>query len=209
MKKYIILVIEILFLIACPFLLWLLPLINSTVLRVLLIVSANLLMGLSAFIAIKLSGIQIDFEWKNYKQYFIGVGICVALLLVLGLIPALCGYSLFGPHVSFNWFDFIYNLLFYILVVGPVEELIFRVYFQETFVMMLKKNKWLGVVIAAALFGLWHLINGSLIQVLFTFVIGLVFGLAKYFIKNLHYPGIALCHGLYDFLGYIVTLTIV
>ena len=30
----------------------------------------------------------------------------------------------------------------------------------------------------------------------------------KEYIKDLHYPGIALSYGLYDFLNYIVTLTI-
>lgn len=73
---------------------------------------------------------------------------------------------------------------------------------------MFSKNRWIGVIIASALFGLWHLINGSFIQVLFTFGIGLVFGLTKEYIKDLHYTGIALSHGLYDFLNYIVTLTI-
>ena len=78
------------------------------------------------------------------------------------------------------------NLFFYYLIVGPVEELFFRVYLQKTFVNIFSKNKWIGVIIASALFGFWHLINGSIIQVLFTFGIGLVFGLTKEYIKDLN-----------------------
>ena len=40
--------------------------------------------------------------------------------------------------------------------VGTVEELIFRGYIHELFVDILPKHKWLGAVIAAAIFGLWH-----------------------------------------------------
>ena len=95
------------------------------------------------------------------------------------------------------------------MIIGPVEELLFRVYYQETITSLFKTHQWVGVIIASAIFGLWHLINGSFIQVLLTFGIGCVFGFAKHYIKELHYPGVALSHGLYDFLNYIVRLTIV
>ena len=92
---------------------------------------------------------------------------------------------------------------------GPVEEIVFRVYYQETFCGFFKKNKWIGVIIAAALFGIWHIINGSLFQVLFTFGFGLIFGFAKYFLKNCKYLGLALGHGIYDFLNVIVCMFVI
>lgn len=85
------------------------------------------------------------------------------------------------------------------LIIGPVEEFIFRVYLQDVFVGFFNTRKWLGVIIAALLFGLLHIINGNIIQVLFTFGIGLVFGFSKYKIKNCGYVGVSLAHGLYDF----------
>ncbi|MBO5147877.1 MAG: CPBP family intramembrane metalloprotease [Clostridia bacterium] len=84
----------------------------------------------------------------------------------------------------------------------------FRVYLQDTFVSFLKKNKWIGVIIVSFLFGLYHIINGSIMQVLFTFPIGLVFGFAKYKIKNCGYIGVAFGHGLYDFLITLVRMFI-
>lgn len=64
-------------------------------------------------------------------------------------------------------------------------------------------------MVAAFLFGLWHLINGNILQVLFTFLIGLVLGLAKYKNEDCGYVGVAFAHGLYDFLNTVVRMFIV
>ena len=114
-----------------------------------------------------------------------------------------------GAHTKYDLGTLLFAIFFYFLVIGPVEELIFRVYYQETFISFFNKNKWIGVIIASALFGMWHLINGSPLQVLFTFGIGMVFGFAKYFIKKFKYLGVSFCHGLYDFLNIIVTMFVV
>ena len=65
------------------------------------------------------------------------------------------------------------------------------------------------IILASMLFGIWHLINGSFFQVLFTFMIGSVFGFAKYFIKQYKYLGLSFTHGLYDFLNVIVRMFVV
>ena len=59
------------------------------------------------------------------------------------------------------------------------------------------------------LFGLSHILNGLLLTVAFTFGIGLIFGFAKEYIKDLHYPGVSLDHRLHDFLLYVVRLTLI
>jgi membrane protease YdiL (CAAX protease family) len=177
-------------------------------LRIGLGVIINLLNAVIAYVAIKVTEIKIDFEWKNYKQYIYGLVICIGLSLLIAWLPALLGMSLVGEHADFIAWKFIYYFCNYLLIIGPVEELIFRVYIQETLLKFCKKKKWIGVLLASFIFGLWHLINGSFIQVLFTFGIGSVFGFAKEYIKDMHYPGIAFSHGLYDFLNYIVRLTI-
>jgi membrane protease YdiL (CAAX protease family) len=149
----------------------------------------------------KLTDMKIEIDFRNKYQYLIGIAIALGLSVVIAVIPALCGFSLIGNHADFSWLVLIYDLFCYLLIIGPVEEFIFRVYLQDTFVSFFEKNKWLGIVIASLLFGLWHIINGSIIQVLFTFGIGLVFGFAKYRIKNCGYVGVAFGHGLYDFLN--------
>ena len=178
-------------------------------LRVLLLAIVNLCNAAVALVAMKITGIRADIDMKNLKQFAIGAVIALSLSLVLAFIPALCGFSLVGSHKDFSWFGVIYPFLNYFLMIGPVEELVFRVYIQETMISFFGRKKYLGVIIAAFLFGLWHLINGSWLQVLFTFGIGLVFGSCKHLIKDCKYLGLSFGHGLYDFLNEIVRLFIV
>lgn len=165
--------------------------------------------GLIALIAMKLTDMKIEIDLRNKHQYLIGIAIALGLSVVIAVIPALCGFSLVGNHVDFSWFVLTYDFVFYLLIVGPVEEFVFRVFLQDAFVSFFEKRKWVGVVIASFLFGLWHIINGNVIQVLFTFGIGFVFGFAKYKIKDCGYIGVSLGHGLYDFLNTFVRMFIV
>lgn len=183
--------------------------IDNLILKRLFVISMNLLNGVTAFVAIKLTGVKIGVELKNFWQYLIGLGVALTLSLFIAFIPAWCGHSLVGAHTKYDLGTLLFAIFFYFLIIGPVEELIFRVYYQETFMSFFNKYKWIGVIIASALFGLWHLINGSLLQVLFTFGIGLVFGFAKYFIKRFKYLGVSFAHGLYDFLNIIVTMFVI
>ena len=208
-KKIIVLVVTTILIFVFTFLGGLNPFNDNLILRRLYSVSMNLLNGVTAFIAIKLTGVKIGIELKNFWQYLIGLGIALTLSLFIAFIPAWCGHSIVGAHTKYDLGTLLFAIFFYFLVIGPVEELIFRVYYQETFMFFFNKHKWIGVIIASALFGLWHLINGSPLQVLFTFGIGLVFGFAKYFIKHFKYLGVSFAHGLYDFLNIIVTMFVI
>ena len=208
-KKIIILVVTTILIFIFTFLGGLNPFNDNLILRRLYSVSMNLLNGVTAFVAIKLTGVKIGVELKNFWQYLIGLGVAWTLSLFIAFIPAWCGHSLVGAHTKYDLGTLLFAIFFYFLIIGPVEELIFRVYYQETFISFFNKHKWIAVIIASAIFGLWHLINGSPLQVLFTFGIGLVFGFAKYFIKRFKYLGVSFAHGLYDFLNIIVTMFVI
>ena len=208
-KKIIVLIIATICIVGVAFLAWPLANITEVWLKRLFSVLPNLTNGAIAVVAIKLTGVEIGIELKNYWQYLIGLGVALVLSLGVAFIPAWCGTSLVGNHTDFNLATLIYSFFFYLLVIGPVEEMIFRVYYQETFISFFSKNKWIGVLIAAAIFGLYHIINGSWLQVLFTFGFGLVFGFSKYFINKFKYLGLSFCHGLYDFLNVIVRMFVI
>ena len=167
------------------------------------------LIGAVALVAIKLNEVEIGLDFINWKSYLIGLAMAIALSLFIAVIPALFGSSIVGSHLDPTPDILILNFVFFVFAVGPVEELVFRVYVQEIFISFFKTHKWVAVIIAAFLFGLWHIINGSLLQVLFTFGIGMVFGFAKYFLKNCKFLGVATAHGLYDFLNIVVRVLIV
>ena len=201
--------ISIVFMIAITFFARFVKIIDILWLRIAALVGLNLLNGVVALIAMKITRMKINIDFKNKHQIFIGAVIAITLSVFIAIIPALCGFSLVGEHTDFSWFTIIYDFLFYMLIIGPVEEFVFRVYLQDTFVSFFEKKKWIGVVVVSFLFGLWHIINGSIIQVIFTFGIGLVFGFAKYKIKDCGYIGVSFGHGLYDFLNTIVRMFIV
>lgn len=176
--------------------------------RIAALVQINLLNGLIAWIAMRMTEMKINIDVRNKRQYAIGAGLALILSFCIAVLPALFGVSLVGEHTDFSWFSLIYDLLFYMLIIGPIEELVFRVYLQDTLIAFFDKHQWVGVVLASLLFGLWHIINGNMLQALFTFGIGLVFGFAKYKIKDCGYIGVALGHGLYDFLNTLVRMFI-
>lgn len=178
-------------------------------LKIAALVCANFLNGLTTYAAMKLTGMQIAVNWKNKQQYGIGVTIALSLSAVIAVIPARLGFSLVGSPLDFSWFTLVYDFLLYLLVIGPVEEFVFRVYLQDALVSFFPRHKWIGVVIGALLFGLWHIINGSLIQVFLTFGIGLAFGFAKYKINGCTYVSVAFGHGLYDFFNTLVRMFLV
>lgn len=168
-------------------------------------------MAVPALVGMKLSGVKIkkQLDFANGKQYLWALAVFAVLSVTIAVLPALFGTSLIGQHAEFPPSDIAYYALFYIGFVGPVEELIFRGYIQEQFVEILPRHKWLAPIIASAVFGLWHWINGSFVQVLFTFAIGLVFGLAKHFLKNCTLISVALGHGLYDFMNIIIRIVLI
>ena len=112
--------------------------IDITALKITARIFLNLSNAIIAFIAMKLTGMKIEINFKNKHQYLIGIAIALGLSALIAVIPALCGFSLVGNHMDFSWFALIYDLLFYLLIIGPVEEFVFRVYLQDTFVSFLK-----------------------------------------------------------------------
>ena len=208
-KKIIVLIVTTLLIVGITFLSWLIGGVDNIWVQRLLAILINLSIGGVAFAAIKITGIEIGVDLKNYWQFIIGAAVALTLSLFIAFIPAWAGTSLVGNHTDFKVDTLLWNAFNFFLIIGPVEELAFRVYYQETFVGFFTKHKWIGVVIASLLFGFWHIINGSLMQVVFTFGIGLVFGLTKYFLKKCKYLGLAFAHGLYDFLNIIVRMFII
>lgn len=185
---------------------WLIPLIPQSWLRTAAKVSLTLLNGAVALVALRTSGIPFRLEFRSWKPYALGLLLALLLSLVIAVIPSLFGVYFVGLPTEFSLAQLLSDFCFFLLVIGPVEELVFRVYLQEALCSFFPGRKWLGVVLAALLFGLWHWINGNLMQVMFTFLIGLYFGFAKYKVKGCGYVGVALGHGLYDALNTLVRM---
>lgn len=191
----------ILLIIGITFSMWGIRLINTYIARLCLTMFVIVAYTTIAIVAMILTGQSKELLPNKEKlglQILIGVGIAAVLCLVIGIIPILCGISFIGSHSDISIGRMMLIAIQDILFVGVGEEIVFRGYVQNQFTIWLK-NKWLAPLFAAVLFGFWHLINGSIIQVLFTTIIGCIFGYAKYFIKNCSLLSVIIAHGLYDF----------
>lgn len=198
----IIFIISLILIVGITFLMWTIRMIDTYAARLcvnLLIIVAFTAVAVTAIFLTGQQKILLPSKNKLWLQILIGVGIAVLLCFFIGILPILCGTSLIGSHSDMSVGNILFAAMQDILFVGVGEEIVFRGYVQNQFSIWLKKCKWLAPLIAAVLFGFWHLINGSLIQVLFTAVIGCVFGYAKYFIKDCSLLSVIIAHGLYDF----------
>lgn len=188
--------------IGLTFLTWAIALASSYALRYCLILLTIVAYTAVAVTAMFLTGQQkqlVPTKRRLWLQILIGIAIAAVLCFFVGILPILCGTSLCGSHTDMSAGAIVLSAVQDILFVGFGEEVVFRGYIQNQFTIWLKKCKWLAPLIAAAIFGLWHIINGSLIQVLLTTLIGCVFGYAKYFIKDCSLLSVIIAHGLYDF----------
>jgi membrane protease YdiL (CAAX protease family) len=109
------------------------------------------------------------------------------------------GYSSLGgmpaiTNPAWNWID----LTFGLLMVGILEELIFRGY-MHTFISRYTKNSFAIVVISAVAFGLIHWSLG-LHGVLITSIIGAVFMIA--YLRTRSLPAIMLAHFAVNFIDF-------
>ena len=194
--------IAILLVVGLTFLTWAIRLATSYAARMcltMLIIAAYTAVAVVAMFLTGQKNKLLPTKRRLWLQILIGVGIAAVLCFLMGIVPILCGTSLIGSHAEMSATQIVLSAIQDILFVGVGEEILFRGYIQNQFEIWLKKCKWFAPLIAAAIFGLWHIINGNLIQVLFTTLIGCVFGYSKYFIKDCSLLSVILAHGLYDF----------
>jgi membrane protease YdiL (CAAX protease family) len=142
--------------------------------------------------------------WPD-KKYNIGYGILhvVLLFVVIALLGGSCFLILkhFGLLKISDDIKWMIKLnapvkLFGAITAGIAEELIFRGYMM-TRLDILFKNKHLPIFITAIIFGLGHIWYGTLANVLYPTIIGIVFGYHYYKYRNLKM--LMICHFLIDF----------
>ncbi len=90
------------------------------------------------------------------------------------------------------------NLLYYIFIIGTTEEFIFRGYMLRILSDLTKSPVW-GVILSSLIFGSAHYLgSGSLLQVFFTFLIGLALAFPKQYLKHCTLLSVIIAHGLYN-----------
>ncbi len=132
-------------------------------------------------------------------QILIGIFIAVVISLVLTLVPHLLGVGEYfdtGKNYQYLW-QFIYEFFYCIVAVGFAEEFVFRGFIYERFKRLFEKD-WIAVIGSSVLFGVFHIFNGNIGQMILTGCLGAFFCFCRLKIKNCSLLSLIIVHGIYD-----------
>lgn len=123
----------------------------------------------------------------------------VTVGLLVGLFMILFGHPRrFLAAGADDLLHLLKNILYYLLLVSPVEELLFRGYLQYCLEDMTASTA-AGILLQAVLFCLWHWPGGrSVLQVVFTFVLGLIYGCCVRLGRRRGLPAVIAAHGVHN-----------
>lgn len=132
------------------------------------------------------------------RQILIGILISLLMSAILTMLPIFLGYKdLVGITNYTKAWQFAYEFVYRIFGVALVEELIFRGYIFYK-LLEIKNSKAFAIIISSLLFGLFHIFNGNLLQVLITAFIGLLYCIFREKIKGCTLLSLIIAHGIYD-----------
>ena len=135
---------------------------------------------------------------KIPSQIGIGILLAVSMSLVLTVLPIILGFKdVVGDYAYTQTWQFAYEFIYRILGVALAEELVFRGYIFNK-LLQIKNSKWFAIIISSLLFGLFHILNGNIIQVFVTAFIGLVYCIFREKIKGCTLLSLIIAHGVYD-----------
>lgn len=139
-------------------------------------------------------------------QIFTGILFGVVMSLIFTILPILAGYrEIVGSSSYTETWQFCYQFVYMILGVALVEEVFYRGFLFDR-IFKLSQSKWTTIIISSCVFGLSHIFGGNIVQVITTFMLGILFCLCRENIKNCTTLSLVIMHGIYNSL---ITLFVV
>lgn len=144
---------------------------------------------------------------KLPEQILTGLVLAVVLSLCLTVFPILTigKENIVGNYYTYLW-QFLYDFVYKIGFVALMEEIVFRGYIYHK-LFEIKSSKWFAISVSSLLFGLMHVFNGGIMQVIMTAVIGVILCMFREKISKCTILSLIITHGVYDWLigvwGYI------
>ena len=143
----------------------------------------------------------VDIGFRKDKiplQMGIGVLLAFAMSLVMTVLPILLGLKgMVGSTTYTQVWKFIFQFIYAIFGVALAEELLFRGYIFHK-LLEIKNSKWFAIITSSLLFGLFHICNGSIIQLFMTAILGFLFCMFREKIKECTLLSLIIAHGVYD-----------
>jgi len=140
---------------------------------------------------------------KVLFQIIAGFLVAVGSLFIFIVLPALFKIQM-GYVGEMSFIFVVIQMVNMLLAVALIEEIIFRGH-------ILKKlnditgSKWTAIIISSVLFGLFHIFNWSIIQIVFTTLIGFFYCVCRDKIKHCTLLSLIIAHSLHNSLLPIIT----
>ena len=132
-------------------------------------------------------------------QVITGIALGIGMSAVFTVLPHLAGFGEYvdnGHRYSDIW-QFVFEFAYCILAVAFAEEFVFRGFiFKRIF--KISGRESVAVIGSSALFGLFHLFGGNVLQLFMTAVLGVLFCLFRSRIRSCSLLSLILAHGIYD-----------
>lgn len=148
---------------------------------------------------------ELGYSAKNLGKQICASGFLLMITIsIFVLLPLLCGVN--KEYVlSVKQQNVVGQIIFLLLFVGPVEEFIFRGYFQQQLEKLIR-NKTVVCIVTSILFGFMHFpLTRNFINVTWIFIIGLIYSVAKTKWKDCTIISVSLAHGLHDSIIFILS----
>lgn len=144
---------------------------------------------------IKLEDIGFE-KTKIINQIIIGVILALLMSSIFTVLPILAGFKdMVGSTSYTQTWQFCYQFVYMIFGVALVEEIFYRGFLFERIISMFQ-SKWVAIIISSCIFGLSHIFNGNIIQVLTTSLLGIWFCVCRDKIKNCTTLSLIIMHGI-------------
>lgn len=134
------------------------------------------------------------------KQILIGLVLGLIFVFFTCFLPILAGLREWvGSQTVGEAWMFIYYFFYIFFAVALVEEILFRGFLFNVLYDM-RSSKWFAIIVSSVIFGFFHILQGSIIQVIVTTFIGLIFCLAREKIKDCTTLSLIVFHGVNNFM---------
>lgn len=140
-------------------------------------------------------------------QVLVGAAIGTAMAVIWDIVYSCIygGNQVFGTVALWRY---VVGYGRYILVVGPAEELVYRVAIMGQLERLLEKKKWIAPLLANILFAFSHLFQHNWLNVALAFVIGGVYTICYYKWKRCRYIMVSIMHGMFDVMTYAIPVIV-
>lgn len=160
--------------------------------------------GMLAFLLYTIKAVEkeslesIGFDLRSVgKKIISGIGV----FAILEIIFTLYFFMIYGTKPNFVHLTLaqtLLNIIYFVFLVGFVEELVFRGYLLERFNEIFN-SKIYSVLLSSAIFALWHYpVSYYFGQVIFGFFFGVILSIIKVKSKKNDILSLAIGHGLYN-----------